>query len=156
MEDRWTHNLPPLKLKTDGNNTTSTLFLKILAAVGKAKLQRSAVTCIIHLHFKKRKPFGTEAIPLCRQGKKLMHSDSGFWLGCGKHSDLLERLKRATLPSPFTAGPPGPHRTYPEAALNHHWRVCKAGFGVLSLLHGEGTKGRIHLDWQCKQQSLGS
>lgn len=101
--------------------------------MGKAKLQRSAVTCIIHLHFKKRKPFGTEAIALGRQGRKLMHSDSGFRLGCGKHSDLLERLKRATLPSPFTVGPPGPHRTYPEAALSHHWRVCKAGFGVLSL-----------------------
>lgn len=67
--------------------------------MGKAKLQRSAVACIIHLHFKKRKLFGAEAVALGRQGKKLMHSDSAFWLGCGKHSDLLERLKRATLPS---------------------------------------------------------
>ena len=124
--------------------------------MGKAKLQRSAVTCVIHLHFKNRKLFGAETVALGRQGKKLMHFDSAFWLGCGKHSDLLERLKRATLPFPFTAGPPGPHRTYPEAALSHHWRVCKAGFGVVGLLCGEGAKGRIHLGWQREQQSLGS
>lgn len=58
-----------------------------------------------------------------------MQSDSGFWPGCGKHSNLLERLKGMTLPSPFTAGPPSPHRTYPEAAFNIAGEDAKKALG---------------------------